>query len=326
MAKYYALISGLPLLTIENARPPISTEEFSQELLHVLTKKDYALFQTLSHETEHKELIDWLTAGELPLPELPEEKDYSYGLPLEDEGEASTSSSKLQTLRHIAEEAFQGKSFHSKSSSLIPRYQARFVYDLFFQPKKEALDQACPEPRYSQLINDRLALEDLLSAYYYKEAEQSSNAFIRSWATLNKNLRNILVVYTCRRLAWDASRFIIGDGIVEDKLRHSKAKDFDLSEELPYLTDIQRIAEERDIARRERLIDLLKWRWMDDWTFVRVFDLDNVLCYFLRLGILERWSKLDTTQGEATFRQIVHTLKGESAQVLQEFKHAQGHR
>lgn len=324
MAKYYALISGLPLLTAESVRPPISTEEFSQELQQVLIKKDYALFLSLCHETEHRELLDWLTAGELPLPQPEEEEDYSYHTLSEEEEGDSTVHPKLKALRLIAEKAFRGKRFQQDKSKLVPPYQARFIYDLFFLPKKQLLDQEAPETRYTQLITDRLALEDLLSSYYYDETEQSANAFIRSWARLNKNLRNILVVYTCRRLGWEPSRFIVGDGAVEEKLRHSKAKDFDLSEELPYLSDILRIAEERDIARRERLIDLLKWHWMDDWTFVRVFDIDNVLCYFLRLSILERWSKLDPVQGEATFRQIVHTLKGESALVLQDFKRSQG--
>ena len=91
---------------------------------------------------------------------------------------------------------------------------------------------------------------------------------------------------------------------------------------MPYLKDVLRIAEERDIARRERLIDLLKWQWMDEWTFVRVFDIDNVLCYYLRLEILGRWVQLDAEHGEATFRGIVHGLKGESARVLDDFRHS----
>ena len=62
---------------------------------------------------------------------------------------------------------------------------------------------------------------------------------------------------------------------------------------------------------------------MDEWTFVRVFDIDNVLCYYLRLSILERWSRLDEATGERTFREIVLGLKGESARVLQEFKQSQ---
>lgn len=326
MAKYYALISGLPQLTAESPRPPFSTEEFAQTLGEELTKKDLALLQLLRSESEHRELIQWLVAGELPLPQQQRPQDYAYGT---DEAEAETAeglSPKLQALRQVAQEAYLGRGLSRKAKQALPDYQARFIHDLFFAPHPTELDQEPAAPRYSQLISDPLALEDLLASYYYKEMEQSPSDFIRSWAALNKNLRNILVIYTCRRLGWSADRFIVGEGPVEEKLRSSKAKDFDLSEELPYLPELLRIAEERDIARRERLIDLVKWRWMDDWTFVRIFDVDNVLCYYLRLQILERWSKLDPQLGESTFRSIVHALKGESAQVLQDFKRAQGHR
>ena len=174
-----------------------------------------------------------------------------------------------------------------------------------------------------EIGGDRLTLENLLAQYYYEWAERSSSSFLREWFRLNKNIRNILAVSTCRRLGWDPSRYIVGQGPVEEALRHSRAKDFDLGEELPYLGEVLRIAEERDIARRERLLDLMKWQWMDEWTFVRVFDIDNVLCYYLRLSILERWSRLDEATGERTFREIVLGLKGESARVLQEFKQSQ---
>ena len=176
---------------------------------------------------------------------------------------------------------------------------------------------------FDEIGSDRLALEDLIASYYYDSVADSSSAFLTEWFALNKNIRNILAVFTCRRLGWDPQRYLVGKGEVETQLLQSKAKDFDLGEKLPYLPKVLQIAEERDIARRERLIDLLKWQWMDEWTFVRVFDIDNVLCYYLRLGILERWANLNETKGEVTFRNIVHSLKGESAQVLQDFKKAQ---
>ena len=206
----------------------------------------------------------------------------------------------------------------------MPAYQAHFVYDLFFVPD-ELSDAEVRTARIDEIGEDRLTLENLLAQYYYDRAERSSSSFLRAWFRLNKNIRNILAVSTCRRLGWDPSSYIVGEGEVEEHLRHSRAKDFDLAGELPYLGDVLRIAEERDIARRERLLDLMKWQWMDEWTFVRVFDIDNVLCYYLRLSILERWSRLDEATGERTFREIVLGLKGESARVLQDFKRRQHH-
>ena len=40
MAKYYALVSGLPNVTVDTPKPPFSTEAFYEELLPILTKRD----------------------------------------------------------------------------------------------------------------------------------------------------------------------------------------------------------------------------------------------------------------------------------------------
>ena len=245
-----------------------------------------------------------------------------------DEAEAqSDEAAKVELpilLQQVIKAAQEGKRLPKQK--LLPEYQIRFVYDLFFVPKRSAWDDGLVEPTLiDRMGHNRLVLEDLLAQYYYEWAERSSSSFLQEWFRLNKNIRNILAVHTCRRLGWDPTRYIVGRGRVEEQLRMSKAKDFDLGEELPYLGEVLRIAEERDIARRERLIDLLKWRWMDEWTFVRVFDIDNVLCYYLRLSILERWSELDEATGERTFREIVLSLKGESAKVLEDFKRQQRH-
>ena len=77
MAKYYALIAGLPQLTADSPRPPLSTEEFVHELDDILTRHDRSLLRLLQREAEHKELLGWISSGELPLPVLSDDVDYS---------------------------------------------------------------------------------------------------------------------------------------------------------------------------------------------------------------------------------------------------------
>ena len=320
MAKYYALVAGLPIVTAEMQRPPVTTEEFYTELQSVLTQQDRSYLELLRLGATHGALLDAL---------LHEGGDANEASSMQkDEAEAqSDETAKVELpilLQQVIKAAQEGKRLPKQK--LLPEYQIRFVYDLYFVPKRSELADSSDEPTLiDRLGHDCLALEDLLAQYYYEWAERSSSSFLREWFRLNKNIRNILAVHTCRRLGWDPTHYIVGRGRVEEQLRTSKAKDFDLGEELPYLGEVLRIAEERDIARRERLIDLLKWHWMDEWTFVRVFDIDNVLCYYLRLSILERWSELDEATGEHTFREIVLSLKGESAKVLEDFKRQQRH-
>jgi hypothetical protein len=320
MAKYYALVAGLPIVTAEMQRPPVTTEEFYTELQSVLTQQDRSYLELLRLGATHGALLNAL---------FHEGSEANESSSIQkDEAEAqSDETTKVDLpilLQQVIKAAQEGKRLPKQK--LLPEYQIRFVYDLFFVPKRSAWDDGLVEPTLiDRMGHNRLALEDLLAQYYYEWAERSSSSFLQEWFRLNKNIRNILAVHTCRRLGWDPTRYIVGRGRVEEQFRTSKAKDFDLGEELPYLGEVLRIAEERDIARRERLIDLLKWRWMDEWTFVRVFDIDNVLCYYLRLSILERWSELDEATGERTFREIVLSLKGESAKVLEDFKRQQRH-
>ena len=89
---------------------------------------------------------------------------------------------------------------------------------------------------------------------------------------------------------------------------------------MPYISSLITIAEETDIAKRERMIDALRWRWLEDETDWTVFDIENVLSYYLRLGIIERWDALDKEKGAEVFRQIVMGLKAESNASLSEFK------
>lgn len=327
MAKYYALVAGLPIISVDSPKPPFSTDSFYEELRSILTKQDLRLIEVLRREELNKQLLQWILDGEITPKE--EEPEVSYEVSYAGAGveEALTDDElRLQALQAVSTAAYRGK--RNPFPKLLPQYIARFVYDLFVvkQRGEETIQSDESTPRLFDAIgSDRLALEDLIASYYYDSISEASSPFLTEWFALNKNIRNILAVFTCRRLGWDPQHYLVGKGEVEQQLLTSKAADFDLGDKLPYLSRVLQIANERDIARRERLIDLLKWQWMDEWTFVRIFDIDNVLCYYLRLGILERWANLNETKGEETFRQIVHSLKGESAQVLQDFKKSQQH-
>ena len=144
------------------------------------------------------------------------------------------------------------------------------------------------------------------------------------WAELNLNINNVLALHTVRSLGWEAEQYIVGDNLIARKLRESKGKDFGISaEELPVLPQLNAIAAETDIARRERLIDVLRWNWLEEQTFFKPFDVEVLLAYYLQLAIIERWLSLNEKTGEETFRQIVKDLKKQSTGALQEFKRNQ---
>lgn len=299
MGKYYALVAGLPQLSVDSQKLPYEQEEFYLELQDVLSTRD-------------KELLDWLRleGANRELLRLHEEGLLLTGGEDDTEGNEADTLLPLEALRRVARSAARGAKASKEKE--LPAYMQAFVYELYYEAADEDEDEERPK--------SPLSLEDRLSQLYYAEAARSRNKYLADWFRLNQTIRNVMAVYTCRRLGWSVEEFVVGDSPIEEQLRTSRAKDFDLSDEVPYIGQIVQIAEEGDITRRERMIDLLKWRWLDDETFVKVFDIENVLSYYIRLGIIERWLNLDEKQGEERFRSIVMGLKAESNASLDEFR------
>ncbi len=303
MAKYYALVAGLPDLMVDSQKLAFGQEEFYEELLTTLTARDLKLLQALRLEQTNAAVLSMLLSGELS-PKT-EEKEVDP----EDESGLSALHFALHSLAVSADEE---QAF--KQPKGVPAYLARFVYDYYAHLDEDAKNSTKAK------AGQALSQEDLLAQAYFTEMLGVKNAFLAEWFKLNQTLRNVLVLHTCRKLGWNEADYIVGDSEIEEKLRTSKAKDFDLSDEVPQILEMVQIADEQDISKRERMIDVLKWRWLEEQTFAKVFDIESVLAYYLRLGIVERWLKLDKETGEKVFREIVFGLKKESNKSLEEFK------
>ncbi len=319
MARYYGLVSGLIDLSVDAQKLPLSQEDFYAELQDILSNKDREFLEWLHQEQKHPELLQ-LIEEEIVAPEpisLDDEDEKE-----EDERILSAedrSTLPIRELRRIATAIAMGHG--SKRNELVPRYVIQLLTDLFEskQAPRDGEDLG-EEAITSRTDSPTLSLEDKLAGYYYEAASHVKNDFLARWFAFNMLLRNVLVVHTCRKLGWNPDAYIVGEGEVVDRLRTSKSKDFDLSEDEPLILNMVQIAEERDITRRERMIDVLRWQWLEEQTFARVFDIESVLAYYIRLGIIERWLKLDAEAGAKAFRDLVMGLKAESNASLQEFK------
>lgn len=306
MGKYYGFVTGLPSLSLEISKISYTQQEYYIDLLDELSNKDRELLDWLRLEQANKELVELLEQGDItPLATEEEDIVFDADTSLSDENEEQTLL-PVAELKRCAYLASQGRP--ERRSDLLPSYMLRFLNSIF-EPQG---DQAS---KYAHL-----SYEDRLSAYYYAAAGRVRNNFLAQWFRFNQTLRNVLTIYTCRRLGWEACDYIVGDSEIEEKLLASKAKDFDLTEEEPLIGAMVQIAEEANIAKRERLIDALRWNWLEAHTFDMFFDIEVVLAYYIRLGIVERWTKLDKEVGQEVFRNIVMGLKAESNSSLDAFR------
>ncbi len=174
--------------------------------------------------------------------------------------------------------------------------------------------------QYLALPADELyKAENLLASAYYAYAMKSKNSFIASWFEFNLNINNILAAFAARKYKMNVAEVIVGDTDVCEMLRTSNARDFGLSETLDYFEPLQRLVETDDLVEREKKVDQLKWKWLEDASFFHYFTVERLFVFLLQLEMIERWVLLDKEKGSELFRQMIQNLKDE-VQIPEEFR------
>jgi len=297
MSKYYYLVSGLPNISFDDGKLPFSILGFKEELADHLTKADKRLLELLFLGVDNKNLLEQLRYPDYdPTPggniEVEELNVLINGV--KDEIESAKS-----------EDEDEWKPFKNRNKRLPPYFE-KFVREYFTLIESEE--------------EITITWEDRLSSMYYEYAMRCPNAFLALWFELNLNINNIYTALTCRKYKLDREVYVVGDTEIANQLRLSSSRDFELDESLDHLHAVLRIAEEPDLLQREIKTDLLKWEWLDEQIFVKVFDIESVLTYMLKLQMMERRIHLDRTTGNTTFRQLVGAMKKGSDHTLEEFK------
>ena len=174
--------------------------------------------------------------------------------------------------------------------------------------------------QYLQLSQDELyRADDLLAAMYYSYGMSSNNAFIASWFEFNLNLNNILAALAARKYKLEVSSVIVGATSICEQLRTSNARDFGLNETLEYFEALQRIADIEELVEREKKVDMLKWKWLEDESFFHYFTIERIFVFLMQLEMIERWISLDKEKGNELFRKMIQDLKNE-VQIPEEFR------
>lgn len=158
--------------------------------------------------------------------------------------------------------------------------------------------------------SNRLPETDLSEAYW-KYMLSCRNSMVRRYVEFSMNVKNLLTALNCRKHHLDIEKEVIGDGRFTEMLKTSKARDFELGDDFPYVADVISLFEKDNLAEREYAIDMLYWNFLDKETTHRYFSLENVIAFMLKLMIVERWSKLSSDEGRRVFESLVVRLKND---------------
>ncbi|MDY4757895.1 MAG: DUF2764 domain-containing protein [Parabacteroides sp.] len=287
MGKYYYLVSGLPDISLDDGKLAYTVADFKAEMEATLSAKDQKLIDLFFLKYDNANLLACLKEADAP----------------------------LDPRGRITREEFEAVYKALKEEEKLPKNEAIPAYHVTFIQRYLAEEQSEQKGEKAQL-----SWEDQLAALYYEAAMKAPNPFVAGWFELNLNINNVLTAITCRKYGFDKSLYIVGHNEIAEQIRTSNARDFGLSDAVEYLPELQRIAEETDLYARERKIDLLKWKWLEEQTFFKTFDLERVFAYLLQLEMIERWVNLDKARGEQTFRELVGAMKKGSDHALEEFK------
>lgn len=279
-SNYYCTVAGLPDITLDDTKLSFTVGDFKEELYPELTDHDRELLNLFYLQFDNRNLLA-LIKGDNQEDVLDQSGNYS-----------SDELEELIELVKNGEESVKG----------FPIYMVDFLVDFYTENEEEIANW-----------------EDRLSVGYYHYAMKSKNEFISSWYTFCLHLNNIQLALASRRHGITYSETIIGHTDVCDAIRTSNARDFGLSAELPYMSDLMKLDETGDLVERERKTDLLKWEWIEEASFYDYFSIERLFVFLLKLEMVERWISLDKVKGNQKFRAIIDSLKND-VQIPEEFK------
>ena len=275
MSQYYYLVTGLPELSLEDNKLNYTVGDFKTEFYPQLSKEDQKLVDLYYLKFDNVNLLKLLNDREAVI----------------DPRGNFTADQFVAVFKQFDEEGI------ISSPGSLPPYLIKFIQAYLSQQEAG--------------VTSEILLEDWLAGLYYEYAMQCSNDFVSSWFEFNLNSNNVLVALAARKYKMPVAQLVVGDTEICQALKTSNARDFGLTGELDYFDQLLKISETEDLVDREKRVDQLKWKWMEDKTFFDYFSIERLYVFLLQLEIIERWISLDKEKGNQMFREIIESLKDE---------------
>ena len=275
MSQYYYLVTGLPELSLEDNKLNYTVGDFKTEFYPQLSKEDQVLVNLYYLKFDNANLLKLLKDREAAI----------------DSRGNYTAEQFVAVFKQFDEEGV------ITSPGSLPSYIIKFTQAYLTQQETG--------------VTADVLVEDWLAGLYYEYAMQCKNDFVSSWFEFNLNVNNVLVALAARKYRMPIASLIVGDTDICQALKTSNARDFGLTTELDYFDQLLKISETDDLVDREKRLDQLRWKWMEDKTFFDYFSIERLYVFLLQLEIIERWISLDKEKGNQMFREIIDSLKGE---------------
>lgn len=166
--------------------------------------------------------------------------------------------------------------------------------------------QAYQEKRH---LYPGLIPEDQLNRLFYDQVTAHPNDFIAAWFTFELNLRNVLVGLNLRKKLphLHNGHAVLCCNDVAEQILKSTSPDFGLAETLPWIDHVVEL-QRHSVQERELALDHLRWEVLEELTVCAYFRIETILAFCIKLMILERWMRLDSSAGKEKLEQMVERI------------------
>lgn len=280
---YYCLISGLPEWKWDDRKPSHTVESFRELLATELHADDMKLVETLYLPYDHANILNKLYKKEAPL-----------------DTRGKYSADEVDMLASPLVNDIEPK-------PAAPKYLSVFLNNYFEAENKP----------------DRIQAEKMLAEGWFDLLEKSKNKFLVFYAGFEKLTRNIFTAMLGQKYDTPVADMLVGESEIIEVLRKSRARDFGLSAEVEFMSQLLQIFEIDNLQEREIRFDLFRWNIYDENTFFNYFSIEKILSFIIKLQILERWNALDDKQGRELFERLIAEMQN-SYDFPEEYKTSHG--
>lgn len=198
---------------------------------------------------------------------------------------------------------------------------------------QEELEEQIKEPTYiidymkQFIINFKaeetklsdLSWENKLQTLFFDFVLLTKNDFLKDWFRFDMDIKNILTAINCQQFDYEKEEHLISvkhKNEVYKNLIKDALKSDSLSGEVIYAEKILQIVEsDGNSSEKEKATDMIKWKFLDEFTFFKYFNIEKILAFIIKLNIVERWIKLDNETGEILFKKLINDLGVENITV-----------
>ncbi len=270
---YYYLVAGLPDLLLDETRNVVSLAEVLADFEEQFEADDRELLKAIRYPFDNRTIVAMLD---------------SSGAPFDSRGVFSE--------EDLAQEL--------KTPEALPAYAATFV-----EARREGRE-----------LFAGLRPADQLAWLFYDEMSGHPNEFVAAWYSFDCDLRNVLaarnVRETARRAGEDPrsrlSTVLVGRSEVVEQILRSTAPDFGLSQLAPWSERVFALPAD-NLVEQEKGIDTIRWQMLDSLSEFAYFQVETILAFCIKLGMVERWLGLDAVEGKKRLEQLVNDLTSGAA-------------